>query len=223
MRKYLLFIVCLSAVALSATAQTYEEEKKQQKDSAIYQGTYLKLDLFNPVFEAARSKGGIQDYELCINVRLKQRFYPTLELGYAQAQDSADGGHYDGRGGFLRAGLDFNGLRKHPESPHALLVGLRIGTSYQGYNLTGVIQNSSYWEMPPVDYTHLRHADAWGEVVIGCQVQIAKGFHMGWDARFKLLFTRNDKNGGPLPYYIPGYGYRSDTNWGFHYYIGWKF
>ena len=162
---------------------------------AIYQGTQVKLDIASPALIAGISKGQIQHYEIGVNVRLKDRFYPTLEAGYATP------------GGFIRVGTDINPLKKHPESPHALLVGVRIGTSVQKKGYT----------------------DCWGEVVAGCQVEIAKvqqtAFYMGWMGRLKILFTRDtiSKNGITLPTYIPGFGNRDNTGWGINYYLGWRF
>jgi hypothetical protein len=46
---------------------------------------------------------------------------------------------------------------------------------------------------------------------------------MGWYIRMKLLFTRNAKEGEVMPYYIPGLGFRKDFNWGFNYYLAYKF
>ena len=203
--------------------ETYEAERTRFADSSIYNGTYVKLDLFNAAFEPIRSKGTVQDYELMVSVRLRNRFYPTIEFGYARAADVANGGAYKGQGGFIRVGTDLNGLKKHPESPHALLVGVRICTAYQGYDLTDVAHNDMYWKVERTDYLNVRRADVWGEVVAGCNVQIAKGFHMGWYIRLKALFTRTSSDNGPLPYYIPGFGYRDAMNWGFNYYVGWKF
>ena len=235
--KRTLAILLLTLTALYAAAQTpdtirvpdqqpsetYEAERHRTRDTAVYQGTYVKLDLFNPAFEALRAKGRVQDYEVMVSVRLKQRFYPAIELGYAQAKDSANGGHYSGKGGFIRLGTDINGLKKHPESPHALLVGVRIGTAVQGYDLTGIYRHDDYWQTARGTYTGITRADVWGEVIGGCNVQIAGGFHMGWYIRLKVLFTRTDSDNGPLPYYIPGFGYRDDMNWGFNYYIAWRF
>ena len=45
---------------------------------------------------------------------------------------------------------------------------------------------------------------------------------MGWAVRFKLLFTSKNKNQRPEAYYIPGFGFRDNTNWGVNYYIGWR-
>lgn len=192
-------------------------------DTAIYQGMSLKFDLLTMTLELARSRGQVQNYEIAMNWRLKQRFFPTLELGYAQAKCEADGAKHDGKGGFARVGMDLNGLKKHPENPNALLVGLRVGTAVQQYDLTHVNVNDTYWGATTVDFPGRVRCDVWGEILAGCQVQVWEGLQMGWYIRMKLLMTRREKNNGPLPYYIPGYGYRDDTAWGLNYYIGWHF
>ncbi len=47
-------------------------------DTVIYQGMNLKLDLATTILEAAISKGNILSFEAAWNIRLKQRYYPTL-------------------------------------------------------------------------------------------------------------------------------------------------
>ena len=192
-------------------------------DTVIYQGMNLKLDLMNTILEAAISKGKILSFEMAWNIRLKQRYYPTFELGFAKSDTFAEGGAHIGEGGFFRVGLDINGLKKHPERLNALLVGVRIGTAFQNYDLFGVTVNNDYWGSARVDYLDQFHADCWGEVVAGCQVQVWEGFQMGWAVRLKIMFTRTASDNNVLPYYVPGYGYRDDTNWGVNYYIGYKF
>lgn len=209
----ILTFLCLFSTAVSA---------REYADTAVYQGLSLKLDLATPVMEAARSAGRIQDYELAVNVRLAKRWYPTLEFGYALADCTADGGHHAGQGGFGRIGLDISALKKGV-SENCLLVGFRVGTSCQDYQLTDVIRHVDYWQASPVSYLNQNRWDAWGEIVAGCQVQIAKGFQMGWYVRLKVLFTRNATDGGPQPYYMPGFGFRNDNNWGLNYYLAWKF
>ena len=214
MNKFLL-ILSLLAFALCASAREYG-------DSAVYQGMSLKLDLATPVLELVRSKGKVQDYEIAMNVRLANRFYPTLELGYAMAETSADGGYYSGQGGFARLGMDLSALKKGL-SENCLMVGLRLGGAYQGFQLMDVPVYSEYWPMPNVDFLNQKHFDCWGEVVAGCQVQVWRAFQMGWYVRIKMLFTRSDKQGDALPGYIPGFGFRRDTNWGINYYLAYKF
>ena len=125
----LLLILSLFCFALCASAREYG-------DSAVYQGMSIKLDIANPILELARSKGKVQDYEAALNVRLANRFYPTLEFGYAIAQTAADGGHYSGQGGFARLGMDLSALKKG-QTENCLMVGLHLAACY---NLSPTIE-----------------------------------------------------------------------------------
>lgn len=178
------------------------------KKPSVYQGMTLKLDILTPALTAGLSKGKLQQYEVAMNWRLKDRFYPTFEMGYAGGQtQKGDSLKYNAHGGYFRVGCDINPLKKHPDSPHAMLIGIRVGTGIQG-----------------------KKTDCWGEIVAGCQVEIAKvkntAFYMGWMGRLKILFTR-EKEGlmanemGPI--YIPGYGNRNNIGWGVSYHLGWQF
>lgn len=216
--------------------------KDEIKRASIYQGTTLKLDIGSTAMVVGMSKGKIQHYEMAVNVRLKNRFYPTLEAGYAGGTDIRDSITYAGKGGFFRVGCDINPLKKHPESPHALLIGVRLGAAVQDY-----IQNTVFSETGTLSSdTDFRlttsgvRGDCWGEIVAGCQVEMAKvgktAFYMGWMARFKALFTRTltpevkatisedtvDIN-PYMPVYIPGYGKRDNIGWGLSYHLGWRF
>ena len=195
----------MSLAVMAEDSIAVEKPKKERKQ--IYNATQVKLDILSPILIPGLHNWQMQGYELAVNVRLAQRFYPTFEVGYAGGKIiSSDTLAYSGYGGFFRVGADINPLKKNPESPHALLVGLRIGSGYQALK-----------------------ADCWGEIVAGCQVEIAKvnktAFYMGWMGRFKFLFTRNteDKDGNAYPTYIPGYGERDNIGWGANYYLGWRF
>ena len=180
-----------------------------QKPEPIYRGTILKLDLASTVIDLVKGKGEIQTFEIAASCRLKQRYYPTLELGGANAVCQPDSVLHRGAGGFFRAGVDLNAFRRHPESLSAALVGLRLGCGMQSFEL-------------PAYGRHFK-ADCWGEVVLGCQVQVYKGFMMGWNVRYRILFTRKAGEDEQLPRYIPGFGIRDDSAWGFNYYLGWHF
>jgi len=211
MNRWLL-IISLFACALCASAREYA-------DTAVYQGLSVKLDVGTPVFELVRSGGKVQDYEAVINVRLAKRFYPTLEAGFAMAECNRKDGYHNGKGGFGRVGLDLAVVKKG-ESENNVLVGLRYGGAYQNYDLNNTIISG---QMQLLQEVHQQpRFDCWGEIVAGCQVQVWKGFQMGWNVRMKLMFTRN-ATAGALPLYVPGFGYRKDFNWGFNYYIGYKF
>lgn len=217
MRKVLLIFVLLyqaaTAMAIPYNAKRdsthYIDGTRIYADTAIYQGMNIKLDLGTAIVEAASSNGRRWQAEGALSWRLKNRFYPTLELGYAHQTGSADSLYHRGQGGFARIGLDINGLQKHPERLDALLIGVRVGSAVQDYQLTG--------------QPHKVRMDSWGEILIGCQVQIIAGFIMGWNARFKYLFTERPYGPIPAPGYIPGFGEFKSINWGLSYYVGYKF
>lgn len=196
--------LCNILLAFLLCAATYAADSTQVAKKSVYGGMTMKLDLGAAALTAGLSKGSLQQYELAMNWQVIRRLYPTLELGYAGGKTTqGDSLYYHAHGGYFRVGCDVNPLKKHPDSPHAMLIGLRIGTGIQG-----------------------KKTDCWGEVVAGCQVQIVKGFYMGWMGRLKILFTR-EKEGltadqmGPI--YIPGFGDRSNVGWGLSYHIGYKF
>ena len=208
---------------VSADTVTAKPKKQPKK---IYYGTIVKLDILSPIIAPALNEWAMQQYEVAVNVRLARRFYPTLELGYAGGRThEADSVQYNGKGGFFRVGCDINPLKKHPESPHALLIGVRIGTSVQGYDQYLTRADGFKAEV------NGGRADCWGEIILGCQVEIAKvkqtAFYMGWMGRFKFLFTRKEATDRldefRLPIYIPGYGTRDNVGWGANYYLGWRF
>lgn len=184
-------------------------EGYQSDSTSVYNATQIKLDIASPVVIAGIHQWQMQHYEIAANVQLARRFFPTLELGYSGGKTHrGDSIQYNAHGGFFRVGCDINPLKKKKDSPHALLVGLRLGTAVQTKGYT----------------------DCWGEIVAGCQVEIAKvqktAFYMGWMGRFKVLFTR-DKEGlradQMKPIYIPGFGNRDNIGWGLNYYLGWRF
>lgn len=191
------------------TTALWANDSTQTVKPSVYQGVLLKLDIATPAIVAGVSKGKMQNYELALNVRLADRFYPTLEVGYAGGRThKGDSIQYDAHGAFLRVGCDINPLKKSAAaSPHALLVGIRVGTGMQAAK-----------------------TDCWGELVAGCQVEVAKvkktAFYMGWQGRLKVLFTPDKKNltaDQMAPIYIPGYGHRHHLAWGLSYHLGWKF
>ena len=212
--------VCLCAQEKKDAEEPLPITDTRYTTADIYQGTAIKLDLGSSAVVLGASKGQIQHYELAVNCRLKNRFYPVLELGYAGGKKiQGDTLNYRGQGGFGRVGLDINPLKKHMERPHALLIGIRIGTAVQ--------QMNQYNENAPDNIVHALKADCWGEVVAGCQVDVYKGFTMGWMGRFRFLFTRRN-SAAPAealqaPLYIPGFGIRDNIGWGLSYYIGYKF
>lgn len=214
MNRWLLTIAFIIS-AFFANAREYA-------DTAIYQGISIKLDVGMPVFELIRSAGMIQNYEAVINMRLAKRFYPTIEGGYAMAECTKEKRLHNGQGAFGRLGIDLAVIKKG-QSVNNLLIGLRYGASYQKFDMTNATITTETNEEIIKDFYDQQRFDCWGEIVAGCQVQVWRSFYMGWHVRMKLMFTRKIEEGGVLPEYLPGFGYRKDFNWGFNYYLAYHF
>lgn len=196
-----------------AKVDRHPDGTKIYSDSSIYQGMLLRYDIGDMAYVLGTSKGKMSSYDMAASWRLKRRFYPTLELGFAHGQSGNDTTAYRGMGGFFRTGMDLSMLKKHPEQENALVIGLRLGTALQSYDQT----------QPSVSVDKLFRADCWGEVVAGIQVQVWAGLQMGWMVRYKFLFTKQKSADEMVPYYIPGFGVRDDTALGLSYFIGYKF
>ena len=214
MNKLLLIIPLLCSTLLI--------HAREYADTAVYQGMSVKMDIGMPILEIARSGGKMQSYEAAINLRLAKRFYPTVEGGFALAECAADGGQHKGMGAFGRVGMDMAVVKKGT-TENNMLIGLRVGGAYQDYDLTNVRLYSNDGGEQRLNFYDQKRFDGWGEFVAGCQVQVYKGFQMGWYLRMKLLFTRKADDTIVLPYYLPGFGFRKDFQWGFNYYLAYKF
>lgn len=231
LRRYAnILILCL--VSICVCAQTEEEQIFSPKShrfknlplDSIYQGIVIKFDLGQAIYIPIRYKGAVQTYDFAANVRLFHKFFPTFEAGYAQARiNGSSDNSFSGYGGFMRLGIDYSVLRKYKGGNH-LFVGFRVGTSLQNYKYDNISRSGRYWGTESVNYPFRFGADAWGEIVAGVQVNIYKGFNMGWYLRYKILFTRGKTLDGVVrPAYIMGYGQRQETTFGWNYYIGWAF
>lgn len=225
--KRLLYILILCATAVGAECETKGVQSKFRKVPAdsVYQSATIKFDLGSAAYLPVRHKGDVQTYDFAASVRLFQKFFPTVEAGYAQARltDYYGNNLYRGYGGFMRLGADYSVLKKYKGENH-LLVGLRVATSLQGYGYPALTRTGDYWQSDKASYSRLFGADAWGEIVAGVQVHIYKGLNMGWFVRYKILMTRGKTLDGIVrPAYILGYGQRDDTAFGWNYYIGWTF
>jgi len=214
------------------TAYTVHAQKKiiEQTDTAhvaLYNGFMIQADIAS-VSTSALSKGETYSYEAGIQVDLKQKYYPILELGLAGAnKTTADNIGFVTNAPFGRIGIDFNILKKKKDSKpttNLFLVGLRLGMSNFKYKITNATINNDYWGGTEiVDYSNIpATTKVWWEIIAGVRVEVIKNIYMGWTVRTKNLLTQ-DTEGEVAPWYIPGYGISASGNWGFNYTIGYHF
>jgi hypothetical protein len=203
------------------TSATAEEE--EVVEIPLYQGIGVKLDVGNSIYEIAISGGRGMSMEAMVYANLKRKYLPTVEVGYGALTRTANNdAKFSGKGAFMRLGCDFN-IMKNKKIENMFLLGVRWGAALQQCSTSNIIISDPYWDVTQtLPARRMNRFDCWGELVGGVQVDVYKGFIMGWNVRVKALFT-GLKEGKYYPSYIPGFGHHNNTTFSFNYYIGYKF
>lgn len=198
---------------------------ESKTDTAVYRGLNLKIDLFSPIYTTVSTASQTGLYEFAVNVNLLDKYLPTIEFGYGHCTHTLETAeHYTGQGFYTRIGVDFN-LMKSKEGTlnNLFFVGARAAMAIQDFSVNNVIIKDEYWGTDDlISYSDVSKFDAWVEVLGGVQVEIYKGFNMGWTIRYKTLITSSDTT-NLHPWYIPGFGRNTSSLWAFNYYIGYTF
>ncbi len=191
-----------AASADSATVATVSNEVK----TPVYQGTYLSVDIFNPV--ATIFNGGKFEMSVMADVSLWQRLFPAIELGIMGIGEQKPDYQYTSAGGFIKLGANYNFLnyKNDRKYDHLLYAGARYGYSFMGYQLNNAAISGDYWnETGSYSGNHLTSHFGWLEIVIGVRVQIYKQFFMGLALQVKT-FGHYYTDSAQTPTYIPGFG-----------------
>lgn len=224
--SYLFISLLVFVLSVPAYGAKREEGEVRAFDTIpAWQGGNIKFDFGNTVYEIALSGAERLSFETALNFNLKRRFFPTLELGYATAHHTVgNGGRYKGHGGFTRIGMDINCFKPEHQSVwlNLILVGARVGIGSQKYDMTNLSLHDDYWNDIRRDFVDRTRVDVWVEINASIQLEVYKGFTMGWGVRERILCTRG-KNASVLPWYIPGYGVNKNSSFGINYYIGYRF
>lgn len=240
--KLFLFSLMLF-MSLPLSAQEKQEIKEDNKDEIerpilidqstvpFFNGIYIGYDLMGPIYKAYSD-----DYltsEINIDINLKNRFFPTIELGYANTDKwSEHGTQYKTKAPYFRIGADYNFLYKKHKNNH-LTVGLRYGFTKFDFDLDNLalkdgawgdqIENPSIydeiWKDPvTLQKQNISSSMHWIEFVIGVRTAIYKNFYMGWSLRLKYRLSAEENEYGN-PWYVPGYGIYKSSRVGLHYSI----
>ena len=201
----------------------------------LFNGVDLSVDLWGPGSYLLGSDN--LSMEVAADVNLKNRFFPTLEVGYGKSDTwSEDGIHYKTGAPYLRVGMDYNTFYKK-KFQHKLLVGLRYAVSSFSYDVQSLsVDDPIYggglgnpnitdgiWggNLPPFDHTGMKGTMHWIEVCAGIRAHVWKGLYMGWALRYKFRLSATTGEYGD-PSYVPGYGTYGSNTLGVSYTITYK-
>lgn len=196
----------------------YIEITEEKPKMDFFQGFSLSADLF-PIGQKLLSDYG--GFEGSLKLNLLNTFFPTIEAGYGIC-DHTDGNTqilYKTSAPYFRAGVDFN-LLKNKFQANRFYIGARYGFSSYKFDISGPKIIDPVWGgSESFSYHDISTTSHWFEIVVGAQVKIYKGFHMGWTVRYKHEIS-SSSNDYAQPYYIPGYGTTtSESCWGASYHL----
>jgi len=223
--------VYISSFLLCLTISTANAQKKKQiimpPDSTKWlNGFTVHVDLAS-LITSSLTNNVIYSTEGGIQMDLKHKIFPTIELGIAGANKSTSiNSGFKTNGVFERIGVDFNLRKKKKDSKptnNLFTAGLRIGMSNFNYNIKNVSIANDYWGgSSNFDYPTQNTTKIWYEIVVGVQVEVFTNFYMGWTIRDKNLLS-SDKTGEVSPWYIPGFGQNNGSSYGLNYTVGYHF
>lgn len=239
----LLFFIGMPARAQQPrpTPTAKRDQKKAEKVAVIdtipfYNGTYIGVDVYG--LGSKMLGGDFLSSEISVGVNLKNKFIPTMEIGFGSTDTWGDNGiHYKSNAApFFRIGADYNTMAKKKEKNSYLYAGLRYGFTSFKYDVSSMPFDDPIWgdqiDNPGLtdgiwggsaSYDHLgmKASVHWLELVVGVKVKIYRSFYMGWALRMKYKISDSISEYG-APWYVPGYGKYKSNNMGITYSLIYK-
>lgn len=219
-----LFLVLSSSLLFLFPAPSWAQKKDKEqlkadyKASPFYQGSSIGVEIAG--IGGYLLGGDIMSSEILLQSNLKNRFLPTLEIGYGKtdAVNDANDMHYKTSAPYFRIGMDYNVFYLKPYLPGYLYVGLRYGMSSFTYDVSGPDMTDPNYggTTVPFSYSGMKSKASWLEGVVGIKVRIYKGFHMGWAVRYKMRMSI-DNHENSVPWYVPGFGKNASSSFNLTY------
>jgi hypothetical protein len=227
----------LLAAVVPLHAQRQSEPKPLAPTDSIYplyNGVSIGVDLWGLGGNLLGSN--FLSSEVVLDVNLKNRFFPVLEMGYGRTDAWNDNGtHYRSGAPYVRVGMDYNVFFKK-KARNYLFVGLRYAMSSFSYDITALgvddpvyggsignpNQTDNLWGGSlPFDHKGMKGSMQWMEIVLGLRAHIWRSWHMGWALRMRYRTTASTAEFGN-PWYVPGFGKYASNTLGVTYTITYK-
>lgn len=165
------------------------------------------------------------DLEVLGDARIDTNFYVAAEAGYNQTDlNNAPVFHYQASGLYLKAGFDYNLLkRSFPLESNMLYVGLRYGVARMRRSIPEYQIQNAYWGNTTGSEPLKTLLPQWAEAILGIKVEVLNNLFLGWSLHVRVL-TTPQVDQVAKPYLIPGYGVTTsgavfDVNYGISYRI----
>ena len=218
---YIIVLLMLTNLFVSQTANAQEKKvltKEEWAQTPLFQGVMAGVDVSGLANKVLGSD--IFSTEASIQVNLKNRFFPTVEIGYGSIETTNEETDifYQTKAPYFRIGMDYNVFYQKPYLPGYFTVGLRYGHSSFKYDIQAPDLTDPNWGHTeiPFAYEGVKSHVGWLELVLGLKTEVYKGFYMGFSVRYRSRISMA-KNEHSDPYYVPGFGKNGSNNIGISY------
>jgi len=230
--KYIFSLLALMLFSQTAICQHTKHKKapvkkevkkkaapKKEEPQPLLRSVTLQADVAAPLLASS----GIKTAEASVDVNLRNKWFPVWEFGYASVDHSAnEGAQFTTHGIFNRIGVNVNMLKAGDNKSlvqYIFYVGLRLGFSSFNYDINNITLTDPYWKTSQItDIQNIKASARWGEIVAGIRLNVFKNVSVGWSGRLKVGLSTG--KGDYSPWYVPGYGIKDGSGWGFTYTVG---
>ncbi len=156
-------------------------------------------------------------YEASFDFNISNKYFGVIEGGFSEISIEKDNYDYTSEGSFVKAGVDFNMLKKYPSDYFG--IGVRLGRASFKHSASNIIYNDIHWPIQSFSVDSKSYTTYWLEVSLGIKGELLKNVYFGWSALIRVgISGRKDEQF--QPYDIPGFGKGESTvNLGANYYI----
>lgn len=201
---YILSIV-ISLALLGVSHQVMAQDKAvDDKDVPLFNGFAVSVDLVGP---AELVIGDYGQYEAALKINLKDRYFPTIELGLGKADhdDDVTQIQYKTSAPYGKIGIDFN-ILKNKHDIYRLYAGARYAFTSFEYDLYHPAITDPVWGSE-AEYraNDVKCSFHWMEALVGVDAKICGPIHLGWSLRYRGRLSYKDGKPGKA-WYVPGFG-----------------
>lgn len=207
-------LVLPHAFAQSSRRAEQERLRLKQIDDSIplYRGIQIKADMVGLAQKMVSDYG---QYEAGVRVNLKDKYFPTLEVGLGEADhhDIVTLTSYKTSAPYGKIGADFN-IMKNKHDIYRLYLGFRYAYTSFKFDVDHPDIVDPVWGGKTPFHGHDIKANYhWMELLLGIDAKIWGPLHLGWSARYKRRLHYGNGELGNV-WYVPGYGKQGSTRLG---------
>ena len=205
-RTYLFALLTLISLLMPAVAnaESRKEDALESDSIQLFRGVSVSYDLAGTVM---RMVGDYGQFEGALRFNLRDRYFPTIELGLGDAKhevDAVTGIEAKVRAPYGRIGCDFN-VSKNKHDIYRVMVGARYALTSFKTEAYGNVSVPAWGGTVDYSVETDKCFYHWAEFLFSVDAQIWGPVRLGWSVRYRAKLGSSDMGNNSL-WYVPGYG-----------------